>query len=271
MRLLQKTRQARGPLIPVLQRIVEPEVSNTRIYTRPIRTSTQSVGSRNFDRALLPSAETFFRTNVKGFRRYGTKAFGLCPFHNDRNHPSLSLCLIRGLFHCFACDASGDLIDFVRLRDNVGFVVAAETLGAWRGEMTGKERRVWREQRRRAEEERAAAVNQAHAERRLRLEYRTELLTLHRIQRLVGHRLSELLRGLPERLGNEMESCWGLLAMIQDDVREAECSYSLLAFGAKAKRETFLHNPGCRYQIIQETLLRGYLVDDHGRVLEVAA
>ena len=34
-----------------------------------------------------------------------------CPFHND-NNPSLSLDEARGLFHCFGCQASGNIIKF---------------------------------------------------------------------------------------------------------------------------------------------------------------
>lgn len=33
----------------------------------------------------------------------------ICPFHNDR-HPS---CKVNHRFHCFACGADGDVIDFV--------------------------------------------------------------------------------------------------------------------------------------------------------------
>ncbi len=36
----------------------------------------------------------------------------LCPFHDDRR-PSLSVNLDRKLFHCFACQAKGDILDFV--------------------------------------------------------------------------------------------------------------------------------------------------------------
>ncbi len=36
----------------------------------------------------------------------------LCPFHDDRQ-PSLSVNLERKLFHCFACQAKGDIFDFV--------------------------------------------------------------------------------------------------------------------------------------------------------------
>ena len=90
-----------------------------------------------FDRSMLPSPADFYRHNVQRFRRVGRqRAVGRCPFHPDRN-PSLSLCLDRGLFHCFSCGASGgDVIDFITKRDGIDFKTAAQSLGAWRSEET---------------------------------------------------------------------------------------------------------------------------------------
>lgn len=46
-------------------------------------------------------------------RQYGLtfdrRGWALCPFHDDR-HPSMSF--RSGRFHCWACDASGDAVDF---------------------------------------------------------------------------------------------------------------------------------------------------------------
>jgi len=47
-----------------------------------------------------------------GRRRRGTV---FCPFHADRHHPSLSVDLDRGLFHCFACGAEGGVRRFGEL------------------------------------------------------------------------------------------------------------------------------------------------------------
>ena len=35
-----------------------------------------------------------------------------CPFHDDRT-PSCSINVSKGLFHCFGCPASGNVLDFV--------------------------------------------------------------------------------------------------------------------------------------------------------------
>lgn len=46
----------------------------------------------------------------------GKKA--ICPFHDDKN-PSLSLDDKKGLFHCFGCGESGDIITFIQKLDNL--------------------------------------------------------------------------------------------------------------------------------------------------------
>ena len=58
---------------------------------------------------------------------------GRCPFHEDRT-PSLSVYPETGSFHCFGCGASGDVIDFVRRAEGLGFREAVIRLG---GEAAG--------------------------------------------------------------------------------------------------------------------------------------
>ena len=48
----------------------------------------------------------------------------LCPFHDDR-HPSLSVNMERKVFHCFACQAKGDILDFVAMIEKVSLPDAA--------------------------------------------------------------------------------------------------------------------------------------------------
>ena len=52
----------------------------------------------------------------------------LCPFHGDR-HPSLYFDVKRNRFKCFACGASGDVIDLVMKYNNVGFKEAVGRIG----------------------------------------------------------------------------------------------------------------------------------------------
>ena len=51
-------------------------------------------------------------------RKSGNKYNGLCPFHNDRKSASFYV-YPDGHFHCFGCQKSGTIIDFVMLIDNL--------------------------------------------------------------------------------------------------------------------------------------------------------
>ncbi|MEI6620779.1 MAG: DNA primase [Actinomycetes bacterium] len=52
---------------------------------------------------------------------------GLCPFHEERS-PSFHVTPAKGFFHCFGCQAGGDVIDFVRKYDQLDFAEAVEKL-----------------------------------------------------------------------------------------------------------------------------------------------
>ncbi len=48
----------------------------------------------------------------------------LCPFHDDTN-PSLKVNTAKNIFHCFACEAKGNVLDFVMELENVPVRTAA--------------------------------------------------------------------------------------------------------------------------------------------------
>ena len=52
----------------------------------------------------------------------------LCPFHNDK-HPSLHFDLKKNRYKCFACGASGNVIDLVMRYNNVEFKEAINWIG----------------------------------------------------------------------------------------------------------------------------------------------
>jgi DNA primase len=54
---------------------------------------------------------------------------GICPFHDEKS-PSLSVTPARGLYHCFGCQAGGDVIRFVQDIEHVDFSDAVERLAA---------------------------------------------------------------------------------------------------------------------------------------------
>ncbi len=56
-------------------------------------------------------------------RQSGRSRIGLCPFHPDTD-PSFVVTDELGVFYCHGCRASGDVIDFVRAIQRIGFVDA---------------------------------------------------------------------------------------------------------------------------------------------------
>ena len=54
---------------------------------------------------------------------------GLCPFHEERT-PSFHVTPSKGFYHCFSCQAGGDVITFVKNIDHLTFAEAVEKLAA---------------------------------------------------------------------------------------------------------------------------------------------
>ena len=57
----------------------------------------------------------------------GQNYIGLCPFHSDST-PSLTVSPSKGIYKCFACDASGDVIKFLLEYLKISFVEAVKML-----------------------------------------------------------------------------------------------------------------------------------------------
>ncbi len=60
-------------------------------------------------------------------KRKGRNYFGLCPFHNEKS-PSFSVSPDRQIFHCFGCNAGGNVISFLMKIEGIGFKEAVEQL-----------------------------------------------------------------------------------------------------------------------------------------------
>jgi DNA primase len=61
-------------------------------------------------------------------KKAGSRYKGLCPFHQEKT-PSFHVNPDMGVYKCFGCGKSGDLITFVRETEGLNFVEAVETLG----------------------------------------------------------------------------------------------------------------------------------------------
>ncbi|MDA3040326.1 MAG: DNA primase [Actinomycetota bacterium] len=66
-------------------------------------------------------------TQYTQLKRVGRRFQGLCPFHSERSG-SFSVNAEEGLYYCFGCGAKGDVISFVREKEQLDFVGAVEWL-----------------------------------------------------------------------------------------------------------------------------------------------
>jgi len=62
----------------------------------------------------------------------GTEFIGVCPFHDD-SRPSMYVVPQKGFYHCFACGAHGNAIDFLMNLHKLEFREALETLASRAG------------------------------------------------------------------------------------------------------------------------------------------
>ncbi len=60
-------------------------------------------------------------------KKKGSNYVGLCPFHKEKA-PSFTVNPKTNLYHCFGCDAGGDVIGFVSKKEGIGFREAIEKL-----------------------------------------------------------------------------------------------------------------------------------------------
>jgi len=73
-------------------------------------------------------------------KRAGGVYKGLCPFHAEKT-PSFVVSQKKQRFHCFGCNESGDVIDFIKLRLGLDFQGAIRHLGIANEEMTAAEKK----------------------------------------------------------------------------------------------------------------------------------
>jgi DNA primase len=214
-----------------------------------------------FDRSMLPSPADFYRHNVQRFRRVGRqRAVGRCPFHPDRN-PSLSLCLDRGLFHCFSCGASGgDVIDFITKRDGIDFKTAAQSLGAWRSEETPYDRKRRQEARRHWDRIERAAEELKRREREERLLARGLIHLLERDKQRISRQL---------KANTEGDALWEELIATENVLQQELVTYRVLSYGSAELRADYVLHFDRRLVLIREIHHRGYFHDDGGRHVTV--
>src|SRR5689334_3776789 len=61
-------------------------------------------------------------------KKIGTAWAGVCPFHPTQTFDAFRINEQKGLYHCFNCEAAGDVIDFVMRIEHLTFQQAVERL-----------------------------------------------------------------------------------------------------------------------------------------------
>jgi CHC2 zinc finger len=173
-----------------------------------------------FRRELLPLARSFYERELGELRRPDSRGWAKpkagCPFHASNSKTSFSVNLTSGAFHCFGCDVGGgDVIAFIRLRYGLNFKEACRRLGCW-DDGALKIDMVVVHDAERDREEQQAEKDRSHQER---IRARDWLHCCERIYRDSSRALSEL------REGDEATIHWSILALVTDEIREAETAY----------------------------------------------
>ena len=71
-------------------------------------------------------------SDYTALKRSGSRLKGLCPFHGEKT-PSFFVDPARGFFHCFGCEAGGDVYDFLQRVEALTFPEAVERLARREG------------------------------------------------------------------------------------------------------------------------------------------
>ena len=100
-------------------------------------------------------------------KKRGREYVGLCPFHSEKT-PSFYLNAEKQVWHCYGCDAGGDLIKFVQRYENVDFPSALRMLAARAGVALKEAPGVARRRSEREAIYEANAIAQAHYAAQLR-------------------------------------------------------------------------------------------------------
>jgi DNA primase len=176
----------------------------------------------HFDRSALPPPRAFYEREFGsslGRERRGW-AQTKCCFHDGQSKTSLSLNMVEGNFRCFRCGIKGgDVVKFVMLRENLDFKRAAQSLGAWRGEMTQAESKALNFRQQERDCQRADEADRKESERRERIEARDHL---HAVQTLYEEAIAE--------------HDWLSMSELLPRVRQAEEQYWQLA-GLEVRHE----------------------------------
>lgn len=79
-------------------------------------------------------------------KKHGREYMANCPFHNEKT-PSFTVSDEKGFYHCFGCQAHGDVIGFIKEYEGLNYIQAVESLAREAGiplpELTARQRQAY--------------------------------------------------------------------------------------------------------------------------------
>ncbi len=198
-----------------------------------------------------------------------------CVLHGGSNPTAFSW-TDDGRWFCFHCGQGGDKLSLIQAVRRCSFLDALRFLAALAGDdwaelNTSEMRRQLAEAKRKAQRVKAASQKLRKLEQVLLLAARDELLSLHKLRRNAGARLTAMARGAKPHFLDESEVAWSALALVAGQELRAVARYTFLAFASPADRSHFELNPCERERMVDAVLITGAVVDEKGRVMEVGA
>jgi CHC2 zinc finger len=179
----------------------------------------------SFRKELLLPAKSFFEREIGHLSRPDRKGWmkGHCPFHQSKSGKSFSV-HVDGHFYCHGCGVKGgDVVNFLRLRDRMGFKETCKALGAWGDDEKQKQGIKIRRGPLVSYLVFEFEVDGVPLRAELEDQPRTELEQLRRFAAEATDRLHEIRNGDAERFPNEEAIQWAILSqsweLIEMEVR----------------------------------------------------
>ena len=79
---------------------------------------------------------------VKELRKQGSELHGRCPIHGGKGEESFRVNSSKNVFHCFSCQAKGNVLDFVAAMEKCSIRDAGIKLQDWFGLAAGSGRQA---------------------------------------------------------------------------------------------------------------------------------
>ena len=143
------------PCCPACDLLVAPRLAGLSLlpfgFLPGFRTVSPVQSNNDRDRVLAATDLVAVIGEQLRLEPKGLEFVGICPFHDD-SRPSMCVVPAKGFYHCFACGAHGNAIDFLINYHRIEFREALETLASRAGiELTRGPRRDEAEVTRRTE------------------------------------------------------------------------------------------------------------------------